>query len=133
MWQYTNLTYSFPDLEAVCCSKEVLTVAFWRACIFLKRQVRWSGILISWRIFWFVVIHTVKGFGVVDKAEVHVFLEFSNFFYDPMDVGNLSLVPLAFLNPAWTSVSSWLMNCWSLAWRILSFILPACEMSMIVK
>ena len=37
----------------------------------------------------FVVIHTVKGFGVVNKAEVDVFLELSCFFYDPMDVGNL--------------------------------------------
>ena len=37
----------------------------------------------------FVVIYTVKGFGVVNKAEVDVFLELSNFFYDPMDVGNL--------------------------------------------
>ena len=39
----------------------------------------------------FVVIHTVKGFGIVNKAEVDVFLEFSCFFYDPMDVGNLIL------------------------------------------
>ena len=37
----------------------------------------------------FVVIHTVKGFGVVNNAEVRVFLEFLCFFYDPMDVGNL--------------------------------------------
>ena len=37
----------------------------------------------------FVVIHTVKGFGVVNKAEVDVFLEFSCFFYDPVDVGSL--------------------------------------------
>ena len=37
----------------------------------------------------FVVIHSVKGFGVVNKAEVDVFLEFSCFFYDPVDVGNL--------------------------------------------
>ena len=37
----------------------------------------------------FVVIHTVKGFGIVNKAEVDVFLEFSCFFYDPMDAGNL--------------------------------------------
>jgi len=35
------------------------------------------------------VIHTVKGFGVVNKAEVDVFLELSCFFSDPMDVGNL--------------------------------------------
>ena len=37
----------------------------------------------------FVVIHTVKGFGVVNKAEVDVFLELSCFFYDPTDAGNL--------------------------------------------
>ena len=37
----------------------------------------------------FLVIHTVQGFGVVDKAEVDVFLEFSCFFSDPTDVDNL--------------------------------------------
>ena len=37
----------------------------------------------------FVVIHTVKGFGIVNKAEVDVFLELSCFLYDPVDVGNL--------------------------------------------
>ena len=37
----------------------------------------------------FVVIHTVKGFSVVNEAEVDVFLEFSCFFYDPRDVGSL--------------------------------------------
>ena len=37
----------------------------------------------------FVVIHTVKGFGVVSKAEVDIFLEFFCFFYDPTHVGNL--------------------------------------------
>jgi len=37
----------------------------------------------------FVVIYTVKGFGIVNKAEVDVFLEFSCFFYDSVDVGNL--------------------------------------------
>ena len=37
----------------------------------------------------FVVIHTVKGFGIVKKAEIDVFLEFSCLFYDPVDVGNL--------------------------------------------
>ena len=37
----------------------------------------------------FVMIHTVKGFGVVNKAEVDIFLEFSCFFYDPIDVSNL--------------------------------------------
>ena len=51
--------------------------------------MRWSGIPISLRIFQFVVIHTVEGFGVVYKAEVDVSLELSCFFDDPMDVGNL--------------------------------------------
>ena len=37
----------------------------------------------------FVVIHTVKGFGIVNKAEVDIFLELSCFFNDPTDVGNL--------------------------------------------
>ena len=37
----------------------------------------------------FVVIHTVKGFGIVNKTEVDVFLELSCFFHDPTDVGNL--------------------------------------------
>ena len=36
-----------------------------------------------------IVIHTLKGFGIVDKAEIDVFLEFSCFFDDPTDVGNL--------------------------------------------
>ena len=68
----------------------VLTVASWPAYRFLRRQVRWSGIPISFRIFQFVVIHTVKGFGVVNETEVNVFLEFSCFFDDPTDVGNLT-------------------------------------------
>ena len=37
----------------------------------------------------FIVIHTVKGFDIVNKAEVDIFLELSCFFYDPMDIGNL--------------------------------------------
>ena len=37
----------------------------------------------------FVMIHTVKGFSILSEAEVDIFLEFSCFFYDPMDVGNL--------------------------------------------
>ena len=37
----------------------------------------------------FIVIHTVKGFGIVNKAEIDVFLQLSHFFDDPTDVGNL--------------------------------------------
>ena len=43
----------------------------------------------SLRIFQFAVIYTVKGFGIVSKAEMDVFLELSCFFHDPADVGNL--------------------------------------------
>ena len=66
----------------------VLTTASWPAYRFLKRQFRWSGIPISFRIFQFVVIHKAKGFNVVNEAEAYVLLEFSCFFYDPADVGN---------------------------------------------
>ena len=52
----------------------------------------------------FVVIHTVKGFGTVDKAEINVFLELSCFFYDPTDVGNLISGSSAFSK---TSLNIW--------------------------
>ena len=48
----------------------------------------------------FVVIHTVKCFGIVNKAKVDVFLELSFFFDDPADVGNLISGFLPFLKPA---------------------------------
>ena len=75
----------------------VLTVASWPAYSFLKRQVRWSGISICFRISQFIVIHTVKGFGIVNKAEIDVFLELSWFFDDPEDFGNLISGSSAFL------------------------------------
>ena len=66
----------------------VLPVASWPAYRFLMRQVRWSGIPISWKNFpQFVVIHS-QMLGVVNKAEIDVFLELSCFSYDPTDVGN---------------------------------------------
>ena len=52
----------------------------------------------------FVVIHTVRGFSVVNEAEVDVFLEFSCFFYDPTDVGNLISSSSAFSK---TSLNIW--------------------------
>ena len=79
-----------------------LTVASWPAYRFLKRQVRWSGIPISFRIFQFVLTHTVKGFfGVVNKAGIDVFLELSCFFDDPVDVGNLISGSSAFSKTSW--------------------------------
>ena len=48
----------------------------------------------------FVVIHRVKGFDIVNKAEVDIFLELSCFFNDPADVGNLISDSSAFFKPA---------------------------------
>ena len=79
----------------------------------------------------FVVIHTaVKGFNVVNEAEVDVFLEFSCFFYDPADAGNLISSSSAFSK---SSLNIWKLFCCSLAWRNLSITLLACEMSVIVR
>ena len=44
---------------------------------------------ISFRIFQFIVIHIAKGFSIVNKSEIDVFLELSCLFDDPLDVGNL--------------------------------------------
>ena len=52
----------------------------------------------------FIVIHTVKGFGIVNKAEIDVFLEFSCFFDDPLDAGNLISGSSAFSK---TSLNIW--------------------------
>ena len=49
----------------------------------------------------FVVIHTVKGFGLVDKAEINIFLELSCFFNDPMGVGNLISGSSALSKSSW--------------------------------
>ena len=48
----------------------------------------------------FIVIHTVKGFGIVNKTEIDVFLELSSFFNDPADVGNLISSSSAFSKPS---------------------------------
>ena len=86
----------------------------------------------------FVVIHTVKAFGIVNKAEIDVFLKLSCFFDDPADVGNLISGSSAFSK---SSLNTWKFTVHileylvltSLAWRILSITLLACEMSAIVQ
>ena len=80
-----------------------------------------------------VVIHIVKGFSVINEAEVDVFLELSCFFNDPADVGNLI--------SGSSAVSKTSLNIWKFTvlvllkpgWRILSITLLACEMSAIVQ
>ena len=82
--------YSFPDLEPVCCSMSSSNCCF-LTCIQISQEadkVVWYSLLFQ-NFPQFVVIHTVKGFGGVNKAEVDVFLELSCFFSDPLDVGNV--------------------------------------------
>ena len=80
----------------------------------------------------FIVIHTVKGFGIVNKAEIVVFLELSCFFNDPADVGNLISGSSAFSKTSLNIRKFTVHILLNLAWRILSITLLACEMSAIV-
>ena len=129
-----SLDVLLPNLEPVRCSISGSNCSF-LTCIQISKeagQVVWYSHLLK-NFPQFVVIHTVRGFSKVSEAEVDVFLEFPCFFYNPADVGNLILVPLPFLNTVCSSGSFWFMYCWSLAWRILSITLLACEMSAIVQ
>ena len=73
----------------------------------------------------FAVIHTVKCFGIINKAEVDVFLELSCFFSDTADVGNLISGSSDFSKSILNIWKFQLMYCWSLAWRIFSITLLA--------
>ena len=80
--------YSFPYLEPVCCSMSSSSCCF-LTCIQVSQeagQVVWYSHLFQ-NFPQFIVIHTVRGFGIINKADV--FLELSSFFNDPVDVGNL--------------------------------------------
>ena len=83
------MTYSFRIWNQSVVPCPVLTVASWLVYRFLKRQVRWSGMRNSFRNFHNLLWSTVKGFGIVNKAEIDIFLELSCFFNDPVDVWNL--------------------------------------------
>ena len=127
-----SLVVLLPDLEPVRCSM------FSSSCCFLTHiqvsqetgKVVWYSQLL--KNFPVCCDHTVKGFSVVNEAEVDVFLEFLAFSVIQLMLAIWSLVPLPYLNPAWTSGSSWFTYCCSLGWRILSITLLACEMSTIV-
>ena len=83
----------------------VLTAASWPAYRRIKRQVRWvwySHLLKNF--LQFAVIHTVRGFGIVNNAEIYVFLELSCFFNDPAYVSNLISGSSAFSK---TSLNIW--------------------------
>ena len=99
------LTYSFSNLDLVCCSMSSFNCCF-QTCIQVSQEagnLAWISHLFK-DFPQFVVIHTVKGFGTVNKAEVDVFLELSCFFCDPVDVGNLISGSSAFSK---TSLNIW--------------------------
>ena len=82
--------YSFPDLKPVCFPMSDSNCCF-LTCIQICQeagQVVWYSHLFQ-NCPQYVVIHTVKGFGIVNKAEIDIFLELSCFFDDSADVGNL--------------------------------------------
>ena len=81
----------------------------------------------------FVVTHTLRDFGIVNKAEVDIYLELSCFFDDPADVGNFISGSSAFSKSSlniWKFMVHVLLNS---DWRILRITLPVCEMSAMVQ
>ena len=121
--------YSFPDLKPVSCSMYSSNCCF-LTCIQISQE---TGQVVWYSFPQFVVIHIVTGFGVVNKAEVDVFLELSCFFDDPVDVGHFISGSSAF------SKSSF--NIWKFLVYLLlkpglenfEHYLLACEMSAMVQ
>ena len=88
-WQYTDLLYSFPNFQLVCCF-----MSGSNCCFLIHIQVSQEtgkGVSYSHILKNFPVCcdHRIKVSSVVNEAEVDVFLEFPCFFYDPADIGNL--------------------------------------------
>ena len=99
-------------MEPVCCSMSSSNCCF-LTCIQISQeagQVVWYPHLFQ-NFPQFIVIHTVKSFGIVNKAEVVVFLEFCCIFYDPMNVGNL--------RSAFSAFSKSSLNIWKLTVHVL--------------
>ena len=97
--------YSFSYLEPVCCSMSNSNCCF-LTCIQVSQeagQMVWYSHLLK-NFPQFIMIHTVKGFGIVNKAEIDVFMKLSFFFDDLADVGNLISCSAAFSK---TSLNIW--------------------------
>ena len=104
--------YSFSYLEPVCCSMSSSNCCF-LTCIQISHEagkVVWYSHLFK-NFPQFVVMHTIKGFAVVNKAEIDVFLELSCFSCDPVDVCHLSSGSSAFSKPR--------LNIWKFAVHVL--------------
>ena len=105
--------YSFRNLEPVRCS-----ISNSNCCFLICKQVSQEACKVVWYFHLlknftkFAAIHTVKVFSIVNEAEVDGFLEFSCFFYDPTDVGNLISGSSAFPKSS--------LNIWKFLVHILS-------------
>ena len=124
--------YSFPNFEPVYCSMSGTNCCF-LTCIQVSQEaskVVWYSYLFK-NFPQFVVIHTVKGFSVINGAEVDVFLEFCCFFYDPTDVGNLISGSSAFSKSSSNIWKFMVMYCWSLE-NFEHYTLLVSEMSAIM-
>ena len=97
--------YSFSYLEPVCCSMSSSNCCFLTGIQISQEAgyVVWYSHLLQ-NFPQFIMIHTAKCFGIVNKAEIDVFLELSCFFNDPVDVGNLISGSSAFSK---TSLNIW--------------------------
>ena len=96
--------YCFPNSEPDCCSMFSSHCCF-LTCIQISQeagQVVWYSHVFNFPQF--LVIHIVKGFDIVNKAEIDVFLQLFCFFHDPADVGNLISGSSAFSK---TSLNIW--------------------------
>ena len=126
MTVYSLDIYPFPNFKPVHCS-----MSGSNCCFLTHIQVSQETGKVVWysqllKNFPVCCDHTVKGFSVVNEAEVDVFLEFLAFSVIQLMLAIWSLVPLPYLNPAHTFGSSLFTHCWSIgfwAWLI------ACEMS----
>ena len=113
-----NLDILFPSFEPVPFPMSGSNCCF-MTCIQVSQQagkVVWYSHLFKY-FPQFVVIHTVKGFSLVNEAEADVFQEFPCFFYDPTDVGNLISGSSAFSKYRW--------NIWKFS--VYGLLLPGLE------
>ena len=118
--------YSFPNLEPVCYYFMSSANCCFLTCIQTSQE---AGKVVWYSHFFknfpqFVVTHTIKGFGIVNKAEIEVFLELSCFFDDPADVGNLISGSSAFSK---SSLNIWKLMVhvlWRREWQTTSVFLP---------
>ena len=122
--------YSFSYLEPVCCSMSSSNCCF-LTCTQVSQevgQVVWYSHLFQ-NFPQFVMTHTVKGFGIVNKAEIDVFLEFSCFFNDPVDVGSLISGSSAFSE---TSLNIWKFMVYILLKPVSENLIPQIYLSLLL-